>query len=73
MTLEWLVLTVLAALIAVGVIVLIYYVVVWALGQFDISVPEKPLRIAFAILVLIVIYMIVAGHFSGPFFVRGRY
>lgn len=70
MTLTSLLLMVLSILIAIGVIALIYYLVVWALGQFGIAVPETPLRIIFVILVLIVFYMIVAGHFQGPFLIR---
>lgn len=63
MTLTSLFLTVVAILIAIGVVALIYYLIVWALAQFGLPVPEQPLRIAFVIVVLIIIYMIVSGSF----------
>lgn len=54
-------LTVLLILIAIGVVALLYYLVIWALGQFGIPVPQTALRIGFVVLVLIVIYLVVAG------------
>lgn len=54
-------LTILAILIAIGLVALLYYVVVWALQQFRISVPTTALRIGFTVLVLVVIYILVAG------------
>ncbi len=58
-------LMVLSILIAIGFIALLYYIIIWALGQFGIPVPEVPLKIALVILVLMVIYMIVSGSFAG--------
>lgn len=58
-----LLLTVIAILIAIGCIALLYYLIIWALGQFGIPIPETPLRIALVIVVLIVIYMLIAGTF----------
>lgn len=66
MTITSLFLTVLAILIAIGLIALLYYLVVWALAQFGLPVPDKPLRIAFVIVVLIAIYMILSGSYHGP-------
>lgn len=70
MTITSLFLTVLAILIAIGFIALLYYLVVWALAQFGVPVPERPLRIAFVIVVLISIYMIVSGSLHGLVFLR---
>lgn len=55
---------ILSILAAIGFVVLAYYVVIWVLALFGISIPQHILTIIFTIIALLVAIGVLTGRFD---------
>ena len=56
---------VLNVLLAIAIVFLCYYVIVWVLGMLGVSVPDQILRVIMIILGLIAVIGAISGKFDG--------